>query len=131
MPLDPVAPAAMPGGRCERLARHAHRGEIRVHTGSEVDMPHDHAFGNIDDARNYLALHGIDCAGRIIEPGKRRMGAAVTTEYAALAILMAAAANAVAKCAVAAFFGGARFAAPLAVTAVLGAFAAGAVVFLR
>ena len=60
----------------------------------------------------------------------RETGTTLTAGYAAIVILVAAGANLVAKCVLAAFFGGARFSAPLAAIAALSFLAASAVVFV-
>jgi uncharacterized membrane protein (DUF4010 family) len=58
----------------------------------------------------------------------RETGTTLTAGYAAIVILVAAGANLIAKCALATFFGGPRFAAPLVAIATLSILAAGAVV---
>jgi len=62
----------------------------------------------------------------------RETGTTLTAGYAAIVILVAAGANLIAKCALAIFFGGARFAAPLVAVAALSIVTAGTVVlFVR
>lgn len=74
------------------------------------------------------AVSGLADVDPITLSMARETGPSVTAAYAAVVILVAAAANAVAKCVLAAFFGGARFAAPLAATAALSVLAAGSAV---
>ncbi len=71
------------------------------------------------------ALSGLADVDPITLSMAREAGAVVAAEYAAIVILVAAAANMTAKCGLAAFFGGVRFAAPLAAIAALAIFAAG------
>ncbi|HWA88767.1 MAG TPA: DUF4010 domain-containing protein [Rhizomicrobium sp.] len=76
------------------------------------------------------ALSGLADVDPITLSMARDTGTTVTASYAAIVILVAAAANLVAKCALAVFFGGTRFAAPLIATAALGILAAGSVVLV-
>jgi len=78
------------------------------------------------------ALSGLADVDPITLSMAKDAGSSVAVEQAALVILVAAAANLVAKCALAASFGGMRFAAPLAAIASLAIVAAGSVaLFLR
>lgn len=75
------------------------------------------------------AVSGLADVDPITLSMARTTGTTVTASYAAIVILVAATANLTAKCALAAFFGGARFAAPLAATAALSVLAGSVVLF--